>query len=268
MRNAAPFTSTAGPDVPSNAPGEVLSLGVVDYQEAWGLQRRLVAARQVERIGDVLILLQHPHTYTLGRRATADHVLWNEAELAQRGVARYWVDRGGDITYHGPGQLVGYPILNIRERGLDVHEYLRSLEEALIRAVARCGIEAGRDPAYTGVWVEGRKLAAIGVKVSRGVTCHGFALNVNTDLSYFDGIVPCGITDRSVTSLTELLGALQRLDEILPVVTDAFAEVFGGAWTPVALETLMDIAPPVTTAVEEPRALPAKPALRSYTIQV
>ena len=267
MRNAGPSISSAGPDMP-DASGQVLSLGVVDYQQAWDLQRRLSAARQQEVIGDVLILLQHPHTYTLGRRATADHILWDERELAQRGVSHYWVDRGGDITYHGPGQIVGYPILNIRQRGLDVHQYLRSIEAALIRALARFGVEAGRDPAYTGVWVGGRKIAAIGVKVSRGVPCHGFALNVNTDLSYFDGIVPCGITDRSVTSLTELLGTPQRLESVLPVVVEAFAEVFDGAWTPIALEALTAVAPPVPPAVEEPRPISPKPALRSYTIQV
>src|SRR5207247_733024 len=176
-------------------------------------------------------------TYTLGRRATPDHLLLDETELAKRGVAVHWVDRGGDITYHGPAQIVGIPIIDLRANHLDVHQYLRALEEVLIQTLASFGIKATRDPSYTGVWVqqapaktnslslegegqgEGRgpyplavsaptaaKIAAIGVKVSRGVTSHGFALNVNTDLTYFQGIVPCGIADRAVTSMAAQKG--------------------------------------------------------------
>lgn len=220
----------------------VRRLGLVEYGEAWELQRRLLEDRQQGRILDTLVLLQHPHTYTFGRRAVGDHLLLNEDELRLRGIATYWVDRGGDVTYHGPGQIVGYPIIDLRARGLDVHRYLRALEEVLIQTLAEFGIEGERDPAYTGVWVpstvilseraerkapchleEGQghpaKIAAIGVKVSRGVTCHGFALNVNTDLSYFHGIVPCGIRDRSVTSLERLLGR-----EVEPLVVEEAVE--------------------------------------------
>ena len=219
-------------------PWLVLPLGEVDYQEAWDLQRRLLEARQQQRIGDVLILLQHPHTYTLGRRATGQNLLLDGASLAQRGIATHWVDRGGDITYHGPGQLVGYPIMDIRRRGLDVHRYLRRLEESLIRALAQYGIKAGRDPAYTGVWVENKKIAAIGIKVSRGVSCHGFALNVNTDLSYFQDIVPCGIADCVVTSMQELLGRRQEMERVRKTVLQAFVEEFGGVGSVTTLAAL------------------------------
>jgi len=224
----------------SAASVSVRRLGLVEYGEAWELQGRLLEDRQRDRIPDTLVLLQHPHTYTFGRRATKDHLLLNDDELQQRGIATYWVDRGGDVTYHGPGQIVGYPIIDLRARGLDVHRYLRALEQVLIQALAEFGIAAGRDPAYTGVWVpppvmlseakhlEGgqghpAKVAAIGVKVSRGVTCHGFALNVNTDLSYFDGIVPCGIPDRSVTSMERLLGQPLELQAVEGAVEASFA---------------------------------------------
>lgn len=226
-------------------PWSLLALGEVEYREAWELQQRLVAARQSGLIDDVLVLLQHPPTYTMGRRAIADHVLLDENALLQRGVALHWVDRGGDVTYHGPGQLVGYPIVDIRHRTQDVHQYLRFLEAVLIRALASFGVVAGRDPEYTGVWVGEQKIAAIGVKISRGVTSHGFALNVTTDLSYFRDIVPCGISDRSVTSLAELLGVAPPLDQVRQAVVDAFADVYGPAWRPTTLEALLAVAPPL-----------------------
>ena len=225
--------------MPRQDPWLVLSLGVVEYQEAWDLQRRLVDARQQEVMGDVLVLLQHPHTYTLGRRARPEHLLWDEQTLARKGIACFPVDRGGDMTYHGPGQLVGYPIMNIRQRGVDVHEYIRGLEGAVIRALACYDIRAGRDPAYTGVWVGDAKIAAIGVKISRGVTSHGVALNVNTDLAYFKGIVPCGIPDREVTSMERLLGSAQDMGHVRETVTDAVVAEFGGAWRATELGALV-----------------------------
>ena len=243
MLTGAPSTSIAGKPVPTPQPWSLLPLGEVEYGEAWDLQQRLVAARQQELIGDVLVLLQHPPTYTMGRRATPDHVLLNEVELAQRGVAVHYVDRGGDVTYHGPGQLVGYPIIDLRKRGLDVHEYLRSLEEVLIRALRSFGVIGERDPQYTGVWVGGEKMAAIGVKVSRGVTSHGFALNVSTDLSYFDGIVPCGITDRSVTSLAQFTYGPPIDREVREAVVKGFMAVFGRTWKPTNLDALLSVAP-------------------------
>ncbi|MBM2826282.1 MAG: lipoate-protein ligase [Dehalococcoidia bacterium] len=213
----------------------LVRLGLVDYLEAWGLQQRLLKARQEERIDDVLLLLQHPHVYTLGRRARPEHVLIPQDELARRGVALYSVDRGGDVTYHGPGQIVGYPILNLRHRGLDVHRYIRGLEEALIGTMSDLGIEVHRDLRHTGVWVGEEKIAAIGVRVSRGVTMHGFALNVNTDLSYFDHIVPCGIEDRGVTSVASILGHHVELDLAEGLVAENMAQVYGGKMVEVDL---------------------------------
>ena len=231
--------------MPQPLPWALLGLDEVEYLEAWDIQRRLVAARQSGALPDTLVLLRHPHTYTMGRRASNDHVLLDEAALAQRGIALHWVDRGGDVTYHGPGQIVGYPILDIRQRGLDVHQYLRALEEVLIRTLASYGVVGARDPDYTGVWVKERKIAAIGIKISRGVSSHGFALNVNTDLSYFQDIVPCGITDRQVTSLEQQLGAPQDVGTVLAAVTYAFSEVFGQEYHSITLPELL--ADPVAT---------------------
>ena len=208
---------------------ETRRLGLMDYQKAWDLQSRLVAQRQAGEAPDTLLLLQHPHTYTFGRRGTPDHLLLDEEQLTRRGIAVHWVDRGGDITYHGPGQIVGYPIIDLRAGGLDVHRYLRALEEVLLRVLGGFSIAAGRDPGYTGVWTAGGKIAAIGVKVSRGVTSHGFALNVNTDLSYFEGIVPCGIPDRPVTSMQALLGRCLEIEAVEDAIEERFAEVFGEA---------------------------------------
>jgi len=215
----------------------------MDYAQAWELQKRLVAARTEGRIEDVLLLLEHPHTYTLGRSGKIEHLLMSEAERQARGVTVHWVDRGGDITYHGPGQLVGYPIISLgshtvhgvesstgRDRipQTDYVRYLRDLEEVLIRALAAFGVRGERVTGYTGVWVDGEKIAAIGVKVNaQGISCHGFALNVCTDLSYFAGIVPCGIHDRGVTSLDRLLGRPVTMDEVAQAVAASFGQVFG-----------------------------------------
>ncbi len=221
----------------------VIRLGLVDYAEAWALQKRLVAERADGRIGDTLLLLEHPHTYTLGRSGKLEHLLMSEAERQARGVSVHWVDRGGDITYHGPGQLVGYPIMAVgsytvhsvasspqRDRipQADYVRYLRDIEEVIIRALAAFGVQGERVAGYTGVWVGGEKIAAIGVKVNaRGISSHGFALNVCPDLSYFAGIIPCGIPDKGVTSLEQLLNRPMTVDEVIPAVIAAFSEVFG-----------------------------------------
>jgi len=183
-----------------------LDLGVVDYLEAWELQKRLVVLRQAGEIPDVLLFVEHPPTYTRGRSGKPEHLLADPEELSRLGARLVATDRGGDITFHGPGQIVGYPILDLSKVGRDVHLYLRRLEETLIRALARFGIEAGRVPGLTGVWHREGKLGAIGVRVARWVTSHGFALNVSTDLSYFDRIVPCGIVGRRVASMEKVLG--------------------------------------------------------------
>jgi lipoate-protein ligase B len=184
---------------------DVRRLGVVPYREAWAMQQDLANDRRAGRIPDTVVLLQHPHTYTIGRSGTRDHVFLTENELAARGITCLEVDRGGDVTYHGPGQLVGYPILDLGPTP-DVGRYLRLLEGSLIDVLSDFGISSDRLSGYTGVWIGNRKIAAIGVKVAQGVTTHGFALNVTTDLSYFSHILPCGIPDKGITSMAVELG--------------------------------------------------------------
>jgi lipoyl(octanoyl) transferase len=211
---------------------EVKRLGRVDYADALELQKTLVEQRKQGLIPDQLLLLEHPDVITLGVRTRGDrsHVLATPADLEAAGVPLFETGRGGDVTYHGPGQLVGYPIFDLKPDRCDVHRYVRDLEEALIRTVAAFGIRAGRVKGLTGIWAgpEGReaKLAAIGVRISRWVTSHGFALNVSTDLSRFGLIVPCGIEDRGVTSMAEQLGRDVRMAEVEDAVVGAFFDVF------------------------------------------
>ncbi len=200
---------------------EVRRLGLVDYGEAFALQRQLVEDRIADRIPDQLLLLEHPPTIThsfTGRGS--EHLIATDDVLRARGVTVHTTDRGGDITFHGPGQLVGYPILKLR--GRDLHAYLRWLEEACIAAARAFGVETGRVPGKTGTWIEGRKLTAIGVKARRWVTLHGFAMNVTTDLSFFDLIVPCGLTD-PVTSLAAELGEAPSMEAVMDATVEAFA---------------------------------------------
>jgi lipoyl(octanoyl) transferase len=211
---------------------EVRRLGVVPYAEGVALQAQLVEQRRRGEIPDQLLLLQHPHVITLGVRVHHDHrhIVATADDLAARGVEVHESGRGGDVTYHGPGQLVGYPIFDLNTDRRDLHRYVRDVEEALIRAVGRFGVQAARIPGLTGVWVGEEKLAAIGVRVSRWVTSHGFALNVSTDLRYFGLIVPCGITDRGVTSLERLVGTMPWTD-IEVSVAQSFGDVFHRAVT-------------------------------------
>jgi len=204
---------------------EVRRLGLVPYPEAWALQNRLADARRAGLAPDTLILLEHPHTYTIGRSGTRDHVFLTESELAARGITCLDVDRGGDVTYHGPGQLVGYPIFDLGPQP-DVGRYLRNLEDCLIETLADFGIAAGRLSGYTGVWIGDRKIAAIGVKVSQGVTTHGFALNVSTDLSLFTHILPCGIPDKGVTSMALEVGRAPAMTEVEARVMAHFSNRF------------------------------------------
>jgi lipoyl(octanoyl) transferase len=210
---------------------EVRRLGLIGYERALDLQRELVERRKRGEIADRLLLLEHPDVITLGVKTRSDrsHVLESDASLAAMGVELFETGRGGDVTYHGPGQLVGYPILDLKPDRCDVHRYVRDLEEVLIRTVATFGITAGRVPGLTGIWVGAErpeKLAAIGVRISRWVTSHGFALNVNTDLARFGLIVPCGITDKGVTSMERLLGRRVPMDEVADAVERAFPAVF------------------------------------------
>ena len=201
-------------------------LGSVPYQQAWDLQRRLVEQVRAGEQEDVLLLLEHPHVYTMGRKATLDHVLWDEAERSRRQVELIWSDRGGDATYHGPGQLVGYPILDVARRGDDLLIYLRTLERSLVSFLAELGIEAGVIPGLTGVWAAGEKVAAIGVKMTGGVASHGFALNLMTDLNYFEGIVPCGLADKRATSVERLTGRRIQVETAATQYTEHFARCF------------------------------------------
>jgi lipoyl(octanoyl) transferase len=211
---------------------EVRRLGRVEYADGLALQQRLVEQRKGGEIPDQLLLLEHPDVITLGVKTRNDrsHVLETPEALAARGVALFETGRGGDVTYHGPGQLVGYPILDLKPDRCDVHRYVRDLEDVLIRAVAEFGVAAGRVAGLTGIWAgpPGRedKLAAIGVRISRWITSHGFALNVTTDLSRFGLIVPCGIADRGVTSLERLLGRGVAMAEVEDAVVRHFAAVF------------------------------------------
>jgi lipoyl(octanoyl) transferase len=206
--------------------------GLVQYEPAWERQRALFLARLDGDCGDSVMLLEHPPTYTLGRRTAPDDLVYGADECAARGIEIYKVDRGGRATYHGPGQLVGYPIMALGER-YDVLRYLRNLEEVLIRTAGDFGVTAHRDPDHTGVWVGSNKIGAIGVKITRGITMHGFAFNVTTDLKMFEGIVPCGIEQRWVTSLEAEAGTRLSVKEVASNAAVHLAEVFGRTlvWT-------------------------------------
>jgi lipoyl(octanoyl) transferase len=201
--------------------------GLVDYAAALELQRERVAQRKAGTIPDTLILLEHPHVYTLGRNAQRENILVSEEFLASRGAQVFTTDRGGDVTYHGPGQLVGYPILDLTQHRRDISWYMRSLEDVLIRTARDYGIEAVRCAGCTGVWVGNDKLAAMGVHLSRWVTSHGFAMNVNTNMSYFEWIIPCGLQCKGVTSLEKLLGHPVKMEEVADRVVEHFGKVFG-----------------------------------------
>jgi lipoyl(octanoyl) transferase len=222
----------------------IADLGLVGYAEAYALQKRIVAARKAGAVEDVLLLCEHPHVITQGRNGKREHLLAGERVLQQKGVEFFETSRGGDITYHGPGQIIGYPLLNLGAIRRDVVWYVRMLEEAMIRATSECGVEAGRVPGRTGTWVGSapreEKLGAIGVHVSRWVTSHGFAYNVSTDLRYFDLIVPCGIADRKATSLEKLLGRSVRVDDVKPRLAHHLADVFGLVGRETAREELLE----------------------------
>ena len=259
-----------------------IDLGLVGYAEASVLQARLVAARKASAIGDVLLLCAHPHVITLGRSGKREHLLASDRILRQKGVEFCATDRGGDITYHGPGQVVGYPILNLAAIRRDVGWYVRTLEETLIRASKDFGVVAEREPGKTGVWVAGKKdltptahgaeslerkggtdplgapeaekLGAIGVHLSRWVTSHGFAYNVSTDLRYFDLIVPCGIAGRKATSLEKLLGRPVDRGEVAALLARHFGEVFGLEMRPTSRD---EVFLSLQSFEQQPVAIPA-----------
>ena len=235
----------------------IVDLGLISYTAGYALQERIVAARKVEAIGDVLLLCEHPHVITLGRNGKRENLLASDQVLRQKGVEFHSTNRGGDITYHGPGQIVGYPILNLTHMKTDVHWYVRTLEEAMIRASADLGISAFRIGGKTGIWVQAvpkeEKLAAIGIHISRWVTSHGFAYNVRSDLRYFDLIVPCGISDRKATSLEKLLARSVSLSEVKPRLVHHVAELFSLAPRPLSHDQLL------TQLAQAEQATPAHP---------
>jgi lipoyl(octanoyl) transferase len=226
----------------------IVDLGLIGFAEAFALQKRIVAARKAEAIGDVFLLCEHPHVITLGRSGKRENLLASDRVLAQKGVEFHATNRGGDITYHGPGQVVGYPVIQLGAIRRDVVWYVRMLEEVMIRACADFSIEAQRECGKTGVWVGGgvrnavqaEKIGAIGVHISRWVTSHGFAFNVSTDLRYFDLIVPCGIAERTATSLEKVLSRTVKRNEAAPKLVEHFGEVFGLGMKPGSREELLD----------------------------
>ena len=201
-------------------------LGFIDYKEAWTLQKEIFELKHQRKINDTLLLLEHPHTYTLGKVAERKNLIGSEEYLKEKNISVFNIDRGGDITYHGPGQIVGYPIIDLSEWQKDTHKYLRALEEVIIRTCNDYGLTAQRVPDYTGVWIAEKKIAAIGIKISRWITMHGFAFNINTDLSLFSGIIPCGISDKEVTSLQNELGKEIEISEVKLNIRNHFREFF------------------------------------------
>ena len=231
---------------------DVIDLGLIEYEAAWKLQEEYAREIAEGRRAPTLLLLEHPHVYTFGRRGKQENLLWGESQLKEKGIATHWVDRGGDVTYHGPGQLVGYPLIPLGRVGSDSKlpqadyvGYVRKLEETLIVALARLGLAAGQRSGLTGVWIQSdvhsrcprckpedrkkpAKIAAIGVKVdARGVSRHGFALNVNPDMDYWDGIIACGLQDEPIVSLADLFLEPPPMERVKQEVIEAFGEVFG-----------------------------------------
>ncbi|NOX97523.1 MAG: lipoyl(octanoyl) transferase LipB [Nitrospirae bacterium] len=211
---------------------DVFLPGILDYRKAWDLQRELVGKRFKKEINDTLLLVEHPPVFTIGRSGSKKNLLVSDKHLEEKGVSVYEVDRGGDITYHGPGQMIGYPILDLNEHGRDVHLMLRNLEEVIIKFLSDYEVEALRIPGYTGAWVGKEKIAAIGIGVRHWITFHGFCLNINPDMSYFSMINPCGIKGKGVTSLTELKkrttpgGDTPKLKDLQKNLIRRFGEVF------------------------------------------
>lgn len=219
-----------------------IGLGLRDYKYVWNLQKMIHLYKQKNRFEDILISVEHPPVYTLGKSGDRNHILISDEEMKTRGISYYEIDRGGDITYHGPGQLVVYPILDLNNFYKDTHRFLRDLEETVIQTLKEYSIEAYRDEEFTGVWVNEKKICAIGIKVSRWITMHGLAFNINNDLSYFDRIIPCGIFHKGVTSLSEITGRQIDMGEISRILLSKFKIIFN-------LETIETILPEKLEAI-------------------
>ena len=205
----------------------VWNIGLMEYGKAWELQKRLHQQRVQGEISDILLLLEHPPTITIGRSGTLENVLISNERLAQEGISLFFNERGGDVTYHGPGQIVGYPIFDLRERGKDLHQYVRDIEEVIIRTLGDFSIDADRDMDHPGVWVNGEEIGAIGLTVRGWVSMHGFALNVNTNLDHFTFINPCGFSDRKATSVCKVLCRQISMEAVVKCLTSHFHDVFG-----------------------------------------
>jgi lipoate-protein ligase B len=204
----------------------IYQLGLIEYVEAYALQRKLLHQRLQGEIPDTVLLLEHPPTFTIGKSGKMENILVSKEELFEEGISLFFVDRGGDVTYHGPGQLVGYPIIDMRERGRDVHKYVRDLEEVTLRTLKSFYINAHRDGSHAGVWVNQEQIASIGLSIKRWVSMHGFALNINPNLDHFSLINPCGFLDRRATSISKLLNRKVSVAEVADILINKFAEVF------------------------------------------
>ncbi len=203
-----------------------LILGKADYKEVWDFQKKIHLFKQKKQLPDVIISVEHNHVYTLGKAGDRNHILISDDEMKSRGISYYEIDRGGDITYHGPGQLVVYPIFDLNDHYKDTHRFLRDLEEAVVKTLSEFDIKAHREEEYTGVWVGGEKICAIGIKVSKWITMHGLALNVNNELSYFSNIIPCGIFHKGVTSMKVLTGKELSLSIVNTHIINNIKKVF------------------------------------------
>ena len=201
-------------------------LGLTDFNEVWNLQKKILRYKQKNKTEDIIITNSHHHVYTLGRAGDKNHLLLNDEELKKNNIAYYEIDRGGDLTYHGPGQLVVYPLFDLNNFYLDSHRFLRDLEEVIILTLKEYGISAGQDEEFTGVWVGEEKICAIGIKLARWITMHGLALNVNNELAYFDKIIPCGIFHKGVTSMKKLLGSEIDFQKLIQIILNNFKIVF------------------------------------------
>ena len=221
----------------------VLELGLIEYQEAYNLQRNLHRQRVEGKIPDVLLLLEHPPTITIGKSGTPDNVLVSRERLAREGISVFFTDRGGDVTYHGPGQLVGYPLVDLRQRGKDLHGYVKKLEEVILRILKDFSIRGDRDECHPGVWVDGEEIAAIGLSLRNWVSMHGFALNINVDLEHFSFVNPCGFSDRRVTSMSKILGSHVPMHEATNSLITHFCRVFDfpyqkSLWAPLPVDCI------------------------------
>lgn len=215
-----------------------INLGKTDFKKVWDFQKEINKYKQNNKCNDIILSTEHFHVYTLGKSGDKNHLLLNSNELEKKKIAYYEIDRGGDLTYHGPGQLVVYPILDLHNYYLDTHRYLRDLEEVIILTLKEYGIDSYRDEEFTGVWINGKKICAIGIKISRWITMHGLAFNVNTDLNFFDFIIPCGIFHKGVTGLKELTGKETDINPAAEKVLKNFEKVFGIETRDIAIEEL------------------------------